>query len=607
MSIDILIRGGLIVDGTGSAPYHGDVAIEADRIVAIGPTHGSARRVLEAEERVVAPGFWDIHTHYDVQLLWDPFATSSIWHGVTTVVTGNCGFSPAPCRPEDQAWMTRTLARLEGVDVEVLKQTLPWPWTSFREYLATLDGRLGVNVLAQVGHMAIRRFVLGTEASEREASPEEIEAMRALLAESLAEGGLGFTTSRAGSHWDGDGLPVPSRLASEAEYRTLVRELSNLETGFVQLLAPDFDLDRKAELARLSGRPVCLNALFQRHGAPDQWRDELREISQRRATGTPFFAQAHCQAHDFEVTFRSTDVFDRWPTWRATLAAPHEAKRTRLRDPVVRARMRDEMESERGSIVPLSWERILLVESVTGKYRRFESQSLVEIGRELDRDPLDAAFDLALDEDLDTHFRVLDSRNRDEHAMLEILRSPHVIPGPSDAGAHVLRAANTGFPTHLLGHWVRDRQALTLEEAIHLLSGRPAREIGVKDRGLLREGLAADLVVFDPDRVASLDRELVADLPGGGRRWVQHAGGIDAVLVNGEITLEHGRATGRLGGRTLRGSVHEPRTDRKTRVLRPIQWIAAPARLGSSIIDGLSAVFLPAPPPRADSPRCGSP
>lgn len=553
MSIDTLIRGGLLVDGTGSAAQRGDLAIHDGRIVGVGTVEESARRVIEADGLVVAPGFWDIHTHYDVQLLWDPLASSSSWHGVTTVVTGNCGFSPAPCRPDDQEWMTRTLARLEGVDVDVLQRSLPWPWQSFREYLATLDGALGVNVIAQVGHMAIRRYVMGAEASEREARPAEIEAMRALLADCLAEGGMGFTTSRAGSHWDGDGRPVPSRLASAAEYRSLVGELSALDAGFVQLLAPDFDADQLAELAELSGLGVSLNAIFQRNGAPDGWREDLEKLAQRNAEGTRFFAQGHCHAHDFEVTFHSTDVFDRWPTWRETLAANHAEKCRLLRDPATRGRMREEMAAERDSIVPLSWERILLVESKSGRYREHEGETLVEIGRRLSRDPLDAIFDIALDEDLDTHFRVLDSRNWDEQAMLEILRSPHVIPGPSDAGAHLLRASNTGFPTALLGHWVREKQALSLESAVHLLSGRPAEELGVRDRGLLRVGQAADVVLFDADAVASLDREFVSDLPGGGQRWVQHAGGIESVWVNGEASLERGVPTGRHTGRTLRG------------------------------------------------------
>ncbi|MDE0934125.1 MAG: amidohydrolase family protein [Novosphingopyxis baekryungensis] len=513
----------------------------------------SADCVVDADGLVLAPGFWDIHTHYDVQLLWDPLATSSSWHGVTTIVTGNCGFSPAPCRPDDQEFMTRTLARLEGVEIEVLAGTLPWPWETFGEYLATLEGRLGVNVIAQVGHMALRRYVMGAEASEREAREPEVEAMRALLAECLAQGGMGFSTSRAGSHWDGDGRPVPSRLASESEYRTLVAELSALDAGFVQLLAPDFGVDTLAEIAKVAGLGLNRNALVQRFGQPDAWRDELAQLAQHRAEGTPFFAQAHCQPHDFEVTFRATDVFDRWPTWRETLALDHEEKCRQLRDPSVRARMRDEMESEKDSIVPLSWERIVLIESPTGRHAADHGRRLSEIAAGRGCDPLDAAIDMALEEDLDTHFRVLDSRNQDEAAMLEILRSPHVVPGPSDAGAHLLRAANTGFPTYLLGHWVREKQALGLEEAVHLLSGRAANMLGVTDRGFLLEGQAADLVLFDPDSVGALDRAFVHDLPGGGARWVQYAGGIASVWVNGEKTLENGEPTGALSGRTLRG------------------------------------------------------
>ena len=217
MGVDTLIRNGLLVDGSGSPPRPGNVAIQEGRIVGVGASEEAAERVVDADGLVVAPGFWDIHTHYDVQLLWDPLVTASSAHGVTTIVTGNCGFSPAPCRPEDQSWMTRTLARLEGVDVEVLDRTLPWPWETFGEYLQTLERSLGVNVIAQVGHMAVRRYVMGSEASEREATATEIDAMRSALAESLAQGGMGFSTSRAGSHWDGEGRPVPSRLASEGD------------------------------------------------------------------------------------------------------------------------------------------------------------------------------------------------------------------------------------------------------------------------------------------------------------------------------------------------------------------------------------------------------
>ena len=553
MGAETLIRNGWLVDGSGSRPRRGNLTIAEGRIVGVGDTEESADRVVDADGLVVAPGFWDIHTHYDVQLLWDPLVTASSAHGVTTLVTGNCGFSPAPCRAEDQSWMTRTLARLEGVDVEVLDRSRPWPWETFAEYLQTLDRSLGVNVIAQVGHMAVRRYVMGSAASEREATPAEIEAMRSLLAESLAQGGMGFSTSRAGSHWDGEGRPVPSRLASVAEYQALVGELSALDSGFVQLLAPDFDAASLEEIARISGLGVCLNAIFQQWGKPDAWKGELERLAERRAAGIPFFAQAHCQPHDFEVTFRSTDVFDRWESWRETLSAPHEEKCRRLRDPRVRERMRQEMAAERDSIVPLSWERIVLITSPTGRYRSEEGRSVSEIARACSRDPLDVAFDMALEEDLDSHFRVLDSRNQDESAMLEILRSPHVIPGPSDAGAHLLRASNTAFPTRLLGYWVREKQALRLEEAVHLLSGRPARELGVRDRGLLREGQAADLVLFDPERVAPLERSFVSDLPGGGQRWIQPAAGIESVWVNGEPSLEAGEATGNLCGRTLRG------------------------------------------------------
>ena len=552
MSVDTLIKDGLIVDGSGGEPYRGDVAVKDGRIAGVGRITESAGQVIDAGGLAISPGFWDIHTHYDVQLLWDPMATSSCWHGVTTIVMGNCGFSVAPCRPEDQEWMVKLLFRLEGITEEALLTTLPWPWEDFGAYLDHLDGAIGVNAVPQVGHMPVRRYVMGREASERGATASEIERMRGLVAESIRAGAMGFSTSRAGNHWDGEGRPVPSRLASEEEYLTLAGEMAGLKAGFVQLLAPEFDWDKQAGIARRVGRPLCLNAIIHQMHLPDAWREELDRMERMRAEGTPFFAQGHCQAHDFEVTFEATDVFDRWPSWKDVLSGSKERRMALMSDQAVRDRLKEEMDGAPLSIVPLSWDQIILVRSASGRYRELEMQTIADIALRQGRHALDTAFDIAVDEELRTHFRVLDPRNRDEDAMLAILKSPHVVPGPSDAGAHILRGVNTAFPTRLLGYWVREKQAMSLQEAVYRLSGLAADEVGVTDRGRLLEGQAGDIVVFDPEKVAPAERLFLDDLPGGATRLVQYAEGIVCTMVNGKVTQRDGQPTGDLGGRTLR-------------------------------------------------------
>ena len=559
MALDTLIKGGVIVDGTGGKPYQGDVAVMGGKIVGLGQVNDTARRVIDAGGLAVAPGFWDVHTHYDAQLLWDPLATSSSWHGVTTIVMGNCGFTLAPCRPEDQDWLLRMLARVEGMNADVLRRTLPWPWVDFRGYLDRLDQALGVNAVAQVGHTAVRRYVMGEAASEREATLEEVQRMRQVIAESLQAGAAGFTSSRSRTHWDGDGRPIPSRVAGLDEYYSLVEELTAIDIGWVQAAMPDFKRHDFAEVARRSQRPVCWNDVAQRPDRPEAWKGQLQRMVAMREEGYRFTALGHCQPHHREFTFEFTDVFDRWPGWQKVMFEPKERKVALLRDPAMRKALRDEMSSDPNPSLPRGWDRVMLVRSVTGKYRQYEKQMLVDVAAKLGIDLMDAAIDIALDEDLKTHFRMLDPLGQDPKSMIEILKTPHVVPGLSDAGAHVVTEVNAGFPTHLLGHWVREAEALSLEEAVHLLSGKPAGELGVMGRGCLREGFAADMTIFDPAIVASGERTFVDDLPGGGRRLVQYAKGIEYTFVNGVLTQERGEPTGDLGGRTLR-SVTSPST-----------------------------------------------
>ena len=554
MAVDTLIKGGLIVDGTGEKRYQGDIAIKGGKIVGLGHVNDSAHRVIDAGGLVVAPGFWDVHTHYDAQLLWDPLATSSSWHGVTTILMGNCGFTLAPCRPGDQEWLLQTLARVEEMNADVLRRTLPWPWEDFGGYLDKLDEALGVNAIPQVGHTAVRRYVMGPEASEREATDEEVTRMRQVIAESLKAGACGFTSSRAPTHWDGDGKPIPSRVASLDEYYSLVEELAAIDVGWVQAAMPEFKRHDFAEVSRRSKRPVCWNDVVQRPERPDAWKGQLQRMLAMREEGHRFVALGHCQPHDREFKFEQTSIFDRWPTWRRVLFEKHGRKLGLLRDPATREAMRGEIAREPNPSLAQVWNRVMLVRSATGRYRQFEKQMLVDVAASMGKDPLDTALDIALDEGLKTHFRMLDPLGQDPEAAMRILKTPHVVPGLSDGGAHVVTELNTGFPTRLLGHWVRDAQALSLEEAVHLLSGKAVAELNIPNRGLLRKGFAADLTLFDPATVASGERVFVNDLPGGGERLVQHATGIEWTIVNGVVTLERGKPTGQLGGKTIRSS-----------------------------------------------------
>ncbi|MSQ25833.1 MAG: D-aminoacylase [Dehalococcoidia bacterium] len=558
MPLDTLIANALILDGDGTPRYHGAIGVKDGRIVAVGDVPDSAAQTINAHGLAAASGFWDIHTHYDAQLLWDPVASSSSWHGVTTIITGNCGFTLAPVRPSDQEYTLRSLARVEDIHRAALETTLPWRWERFAGYLAVLEGNLGVNVLAMVGHSALRRYVMGPEASVRVAMPQERQAMAALLHEELRAGAMGFTTTMAPTHWDGEGNPVPSRLADHAELLALAGAMQGMECGFIQGAwdpTRPSDLPLQRELVRASGRPYCWPQIAHTPDQPaDAWRAPLASLAAERAAGYPGFAMAPPSRTHYWVTFEHNTLMDRWAVWKdLSLQSPPERRR-QLRDPAVRQRMCMEMLVEPLPMFPFTWGQVSLGTSVSGRWRRFEGERVPEIARALGKDPLDAVLDLALDEDLAMQFEMEDSRYPDEQALVQMLRTPHVCVGQSDAGAHMMRNINAGYATHLLGYWVRERQAMTLEEAVHLLAARPADEIGVRDRGRLAPGQAADIVLFDPDRVMDGKREYASDLPAGARRLVQHAEGIEMVIVGGVVTRRDNRDTGDVGGRILRST-----------------------------------------------------
>ncbi|MCL0101883.1 amidohydrolase family protein [Dehalococcoidia bacterium] len=552
MAVDVLIKGATIVDGTGDPRYVGDIAIKDGKITAIGDTGETGGKVIDATGLAATPGFWDVHTHYDAQLVWDPLASSSTWHGVTNVVTGNCGFTIAPVKTEDQDYMMRLLAQVESINQSALTTTLPWPWETFPEYLDYIDTHAGVNVVAMVGHSAVRRYVMGKEANQREATEEEIEKMRLVVRESLRAGGMGITSSRGGTHYDGDGGPVPSRLSSSEENWTLALEARGMNRGFLQGMGPP---DFMKELTATVGLPFLASPITQVvTDPPDSWKKELLSLENEIENGVRVFGMGPVFRRQNEMVVDNTNLFDRWPMWHHVMAASVDEQKKMMRDNAVRDKLREELKTQPIPILPFSWDLVTMIESPTGRWKHLEGKNVVQMAAELGKDPLDAFFDVTLDEDLKTYYRIRDTRYPDQDVLIDIVKAPHILVGMTDAGAHMVTIVETGFPTHLLGYWARERQAISVEEAVYILAGRPADELGVKDRGRLLPGQAADVVLMDLDKVAAGGREFAYDLPGGERRLVEKAVGIEAVMVNGVVERRGDRDTGDLNGGVIRST-----------------------------------------------------
>jgi N-acyl-D-aspartate/D-glutamate deacylase len=557
---DLLIRGGTVVDGTGAPARTADVLVRGGRIVALGRVDDHAARVIDADGLLVTPGFIDVHTHYDAQLHWDPTASPASWHGVTTVLTGNCGFSLAPARPEDLPWLCEMLSRVEGMSPAALAEGVTFRGGTFADFLAGLDGRVGVNVAANVGHCALRRYVMGDDASERVATPEEIDAMARLLREALAGGAIGFTSSQLELHVAHDGRGVPSNHAAPEELVALAGVLAERGRGSIEFIPRSFltgyDDDDRAlilAMARASGRPVHLNTLTSMPHAPDGWSRSL-EFAEAAAAGGlaihPMFAANRQGAH---FALGSTFLFDEMPSFRDTLTLPAPERDARLRDPAVRARMRAELADPTGRSFVFAWSVIRVERVAKPEHQRFVDRTVTDVAAEMGCDPLDAFLDLSLAEDLETQFVLAAPPSPERRAATEaMIRSPVVMAGSSDGGAHLLSFCGADYPTRLLTEWVPG--TLTLEEAVARLTLIPAAATGITGRGRIAEGLAADLCCIDLERLGAADApRYVRDFPAGSGRFVVDATGYRAVIVNGEILLDDGEWTGAMPGVVIRG------------------------------------------------------
>jgi N-acyl-D-aspartate/D-glutamate deacylase len=564
MAYDLLIKNGWVVDGSGRPRYRADVGVRGGRIAAIGRIRESAREVLDAEGQVVSPGFVDGHTHMDAQVFWDPLGTCSCWHGITTVVMGNCGFTLAPCAKEDRHLVIRNLQRAEDISLEAMEAGIEWKWKTFAEFLDTVEGLpKGINYSGYLGHSALRTYVMGERAFEQAASEDDLRAMEAELRSGLQAGAIGFTTSRSPSHETPDRRPVASRLAKWDEVRRLVGVMGDMNAGIFELAGEGVDRDagnpgiadyhrRLRELAVETGRPITFG-LFGRRDAPDAWRAYVKLLEDTAAQGGRMTAQVHSRALSAVLSFKTQLPFDRLPVWRELRALPLEEQKQRLRDPELRkklvaaAKEREDRKAIGTEARPAVYEWIHVMESVHGTHR-----SVAEIAQQRGVDPVEAMIDLGLETDMDVFF-LQPIANENQDVALELIKNPRTVVTFSDSGAHVSQLMDASLQTHLLAHWVRAKQALTLEEAVRMLTFDTATMWGFSDRGLVREGMAADLVVFDPDTIAAEMPEVVNDLPAGARRLIQRCRGIAATVVNGEILLRDGKHTGALPGKLLRG------------------------------------------------------
>src|SRR4051794_37533820 len=565
MTYDLLIKNGTVIDGSGLPRYRADVAVQHGRIVATGRIREPAREVIDADGQIVAPGFIDGHTHMDAQVFWDPLGTCSCYHGVTSVVMGNCGFSLAPCAEGDKHFVMRNLQRAEDVSLAAMEAGIEWKWTTFPQFLDRLDALpKGINYASYIGHSALRTYAMGARAFEQTATEDDLRMMESELRAAIGAGAIGFTTSRSPLHETPDSQPVASRLANWQEVQRLVGVMGDMNAGIFEIANEGVARDlsdpeslreyhvRMRDLAVESGRPITWG-VFDRLSAPGLFRSFLDLLDETADAGGRMFAQVHSRGLNVVLSFKTQLPFDDLPEWKDFRALPLAEQCERLRDPATRRRLiagADDEPVRRAlgtEARPFPYEWIFLYDKVQGPHR-----TIADIARERGVPPAEAVIDLALERNFDCFF-IHPVANELQDSVLEMMRHPRTVVTFSDSGAHVSQISDCSLQTHLLSHWVREKQAFTLEEAVRMLSFVPATHWGLQGRGLLREGWAADVIVFNPDTITPQLPEVAHDLPAGARRLKQKAAGLMATVVNGQVVLRNNEPTGALPGQLLRG------------------------------------------------------
>jgi len=549
---DLVLRNARVVDGTGAAEFAGDVAISDDRIAAVGKVTEAGARELDVRGRVVAPGFIDIHTHYDPQICWDRLATPSLEHGVTTVVMGNCSLSLAPVRPGGAAKLVAMFSRIEDIKAPTFAAGVPFTWESFGDYLTHIRDGLGLNVGALVGHSALRYYVMGAASQERAATDSEIAAMCALLEEAMAAGAIGLSISYVDI--DENMVPVPSRWADEREKTALCQAMAKSGRGVLQTVPYFIDIEEQlkniAELGRLSRASGVLCSLAPIVSSPvsgDAWRRSLAALEAERDLGGRVYAQSMPRTFDLNMRLSETSfLLYGLPTWNRLMSLPIGERIAAFGD----AANRKTLVAEGMRIAPL-----LMASSVgevfSERNRSLAGRSLLQIAGERGVSLPDVMLDVALADELQTEFCIRGVIHADVDSVAEILSHPLVHIGASDAGAHIAQFCGAGDTCYLLERFVREHKRMSLEQAVHRLTGELARDWGIAERGEIAVGRFADLVVFDPETIARGPERFVGDVPGDANRYVRDAAGIDAVIVNGALTVERGKYTDARAGRII--------------------------------------------------------
>jgi N-acyl-D-aspartate/D-glutamate deacylase len=556
MSYDLLIKNGTVVDGTGAASRRADVAIANGEIAAIGKITEGAKKTIDASDLIVSPGFVDPHTHYDAQICWDPYLTSSSWHGITTVMMGNCGVGIAPCKPEVREIAAWDLVNVEAIPFDVLSKGIKWEWETFPEYMDAAAKRgSGINLGFLAPLTPFRHYVMGEESMERSATVTETAQIKALIKEAVTKGAFGFTTTTAPQHIGYKGRPLACRNASLDEYRAYANALRELGRGAMEValtrsvsIMSQEEYDFLDLLLTESGRPVTWLALLNRDDMPEACQDTLRQAAALiRRGGVP---QVTCRPLIVQIDLRNPFIFANLASWNPVFNQPKEVQAKIYRDESFRNAFREAL--KKPDIFTGKWERLEVKEVSTPSMQALVGRNVAEIAKDRGKDGVATFLDLALEDDLEIQFTI-EMFNANEERMPELISDPRTMVGLSDGGAHVDMLCDAGYATYMLGRWVREKQAMTLEHAVKRITSEPADYFGIKGRGRLSPGFAADVVVFDYNTVGSSKRgEMRNDLPGGGRRLVMPSRGIEYTVVNGEVLYEHGKLSDAMPGRVLR-------------------------------------------------------
>ena len=562
MAYDLLVKNGTVVDGSGSSGYRADVGIIDGKIAAIGRINEGAKQTIEADGHIVSPGFVDGHTHMDAQIFWDPIGSCSCYHGVTSVIMGNCGFTLAPCKQEDADMVFRNLERAEDLSRDAMLEGIDWRWETFPEFLDVIDELpKGINYAGYIGHSALRTYVMGERAFSDAASEDDVRNMQQLVKQAVQAGAIGFSTSRTFNHLTADDRPVASRIAEWDEVRAIVNAVGETGKGLFEIAgeSPGRDPERIAEyhgrlrdLAVESGVPQTWG-MFSVRAAPDLWRPYFDLLDETAAAGGRMFAQVHSRALSSLLSFESNTPFDSWEYWSEFRMLPLAEQAAKMRNPEIKAKLIEigSREYTGPRVVgaearPPEWDYIYPMDDMV-----YDKPSMAQIARAKGVHPVELMIDMAMQRDLKMFFRQ-PIANEDQAQVLDMMKHPRSVITFSDSGAHVSQIMDSSLQTHLLSYWVREKQAMTLEEAIKQITYNTATMWGLHDRGLIREGMAADLVVFDADTIGARMPDVVHDLPAGAKRLKQTADGILNTVVNGEILLTNNEHSGAVPGQLLR-------------------------------------------------------